>query len=225
MVALFVVAIVLCALSVDYFVQRLALRAPAMRMDPDALHGIFGDSAHLWIRPEATGLASVGSDSVVSVLLGRPRHVEWAKPGSVRRGSPLAVVHGQGRSLTLRSPIDGEVVEQNTSLGAAPSLDAGWLVRLKPVALASNLATMRSRKSLRDWSRAEMDRLRAFVLSRMPAAAVGATAADGGPLGADLASRLDDGAWNEAVVLMLGEGALDHGGAAIRPFSLESKVS
>jgi hypothetical protein len=57
---------------------------------------------------------------------------------------------------------------------------------------------------LREWSRQEMDRLRAFVLSRLPTATVGATAADGGPLAADLASRLDDDAWNEAVRLLLG---------------------
>jgi hypothetical protein len=63
---------------------------------------------------------------------------------------------------------------------------------------------MKTGAKLREWSRQEMDRLRAFVLSRLPASAVGATAADGGPLAADLASRLDANAWNQAVRLMLG---------------------
>jgi glycine cleavage system H protein len=205
MVALFVVAIMLCALTADYIVQRLALRAPS-----HALADIFMDASHLWIAPESSGLARIGADEVIGALLGRPWRVEWMSAGSVKRGAPLAVVHGQGRSLTLRSPIDGEVVEQNTKLAASlamsapPALDAGWLVRVRPAESGLHLAAMKTGEKLRDWSRQEMDRLRAFVLSRLPAAAVGATAADGGPLAADLASRLDDETWNEAVRLMLG---------------------
>ena len=204
MVALFVVAILLCALTADYVVQRLALRAPSY-----ALGDIFLDASHLWIRPEPSGLARIGAGDVVGVLLGRPWRIEWAPAGPVKRGTPLAVLHGLGRSLTLRSPVDGEVVEQNTSVGAAVAsasqvFDAGWLVRLRPVELAPRLAAMKTGAKLRDWSRQEMDRLRAFVQSRLPVAAVGATAADGGPLVADLASRLDDDAWSEAVRLMLG---------------------
>jgi glycine cleavage system H lipoate-binding protein len=205
MVALFVVAIMLCALTADYVVQRLALRAPAY-----ALEDIFLDASHLWIRPEPTGVARIGADEVVAVLVGRPWRIEWSPTGQVKRGMPLAVVRGHGRSLILRSPVDGEVVEQNTQLAASlaqaslQTLDADWLVRLQPAELAPCLAAMKTGAKLREWSRQEMDRLRAFVLARVPARALGVTAADGGPLAADLASRLDDDAWNEAVRLMLG---------------------
>jgi len=203
MVALFVVAIVLCAVSADYVVQRLALRALS-----GALDGFFMDASHLWIQAEPSGLARVGADPVIRALVGRSWKLDWAPKGQVRRGGPLAVVYGQGRSLTLRSPVDGEVMEQNTSfafaLTSSPAFDAGWLVRMRPVHLAPRLATMQTGAKLREWSRQEMDRLRAFVLSRLPASAIGATAADGGPLATDLASRLDDNAWNQAVRLMLG---------------------
>jgi hypothetical protein len=110
----------------------------------------------------------------------------------------------------LRSPIDGEVVEQNAGFTAAmafasPSaFEAGWLVRLKTKDLGQQLPAMMTGAKLRKWSRQEMDRLRAFVLSRLPAGVVGATAADGGTLSAGLASQLSDDAWNEAVRLMLG---------------------
>ena len=203
MVALFVVAIVLCAVSADYVVQRLALRALS-----GALDGFFMDASHLWIQAEPSGLARVGADPVIRALVGRSWKLDWAPKGQVRRGGPLAVVYGLGRSLTLRSPVDGEVMEQNTSfafaLTSSPAFDAGWLVRMRPVHLAPRLATMQTGAKLREWSRQEMDRLRAFVLSRLPASAIGATAADGGPLATDLASRLDDNAWNQAVRLMLG---------------------
>ena len=214
MVALFVIGILLCALTADYVVQRLALRSPSMHEVADALEGIFMDAGHVWIQPEPTGLARVGADGVVGLLLGSPRRIDWPAKGPVVRGAPLAVVRGQGRSLTLRSPVDGEVVEQNTgfSAGSAPAsseaFDSGWLVRLRPKALEPQLATMNTGTKLREWSRQEMDRLREFILSRLPLAVVGATAADGGPLAAELASRLNDDAWYEAVRLMLGAQSL-----------------
>ena len=90
MVALFVVAIMLCALTADYVVQRLALRAPAYALDD-----IFLDASHLWISPEPTGVARIGADDVVAVLLGRPWRIEWSPTGQVKRGMPLAVVHGR----------------------------------------------------------------------------------------------------------------------------------
>jgi glycine cleavage system H lipoate-binding protein len=207
MVALFVIGIMLCALTADYVVQRLALRAPSEREASDALEGIFMGARHLWIQPEATGLARVGADSVIGVLLGSPERIDWPAKGPIKCGEPLAVVHGHGRTLTLRSPIDGEVVEQNTRFGTNAStdtLDAGWMVRLKRADLSPHLAAMKTGAKLLEWSQHEMDRLRAFVLSRMPLTVVGTTAADGGPLAIDLASRLDDDTWNEAVCLMLG---------------------
>ena len=215
MVALFVIGIMLCALTADYVVQRLALRAPSARDVSDALEGIFIDAGHLWIQPEKAGLARVGADGVIGVLLGSPQRIDWPAKGSIKRGAPLAVVYGQGRSLILRSPVDGDVVEQNvrfatggatTSTGA---FDAGWMVRLKAVELAPRLAAMKTGAKLLEWWRQEMDRLRALVISRLPIAGVGATAADGGALVADLASLLDDDAWNEAVRLMLGTESLE----------------
>jgi glycine cleavage system H lipoate-binding protein len=205
MVALFVLAIVLCAVTADYVVQRLALRALS-----GALDGFFVDASHLWIQAEPSGLARVGADPVIRALLGRSWKIDWAPKGQVKRGAPLAVVYGQGRSLALRSPVDGEVMEQNPSFASAAmaasneAFDAGWLVRLRPVELAPRLAAMKTGAKLREWSRQEMDRLRAFVLSRLPLSAVGVTATDGGPLAADLASRLDDDAWKQAVRLVLG---------------------
>jgi hypothetical protein len=98
MVALFVVAIVLCAVSADYVVQRLALRARS-----SALDGLFVDTSHLWIQAEPSGLARVGADQVILALLGRSWQIDWAPKGQIKRGAPLAVVYGQGRSLTLHS--------------------------------------------------------------------------------------------------------------------------
>ncbi len=219
MVALFVIGLMLCALTIDYIVQRLAVRLPTAREVSDALEGIFMDGGHLWIRPEARGLARVGTDGVVSVLLGSPQRIDWPSKGPVRRGEPLAVVHGRGRSLILRSPVDGEVVEQNAKFTTAVAknvtgaFDDRWMVRVKTPDLVPHLSAMKTGPTLRDWWRQEMDRLRAFALSRLPATAVGATAADGGPLGADLASRLDDEAWSEAVRLMLGNESLEQDAA------------
>jgi hypothetical protein len=110
----------------------------------------------------------------------------------------------------LRSPVDGVVVERNTridpaALARAP-LGAGWLVRLEAQDLQKSLSRAVTGDGLREWSRRELDRLRSFALAAIPPGVVGATAADGGPLGPDVVSILDEKAWTEAAELMFDVG-------------------
>ena len=209
MVALMIVALVLSALTADYFVLRVRRWAPSERSVREPSR-VFVAPGHMWLVPEAAGLVRVGADAMVGLLLGQPERIEWSGPGAVKRGEPLAVLHARNRWLTLRSPLDGVVVERNTRLDPAAlarePLGAGWLVRVNAQNLQASLSRAVSGESLREWSRRELDRLRSFALSAMPPGAVGATAADGGPLGPDLVSILDEKAWTEAAELMFDVG-------------------
>jgi glycine cleavage system H protein len=200
-----VVALVLLALTADYVVLGVRRRVPSERSvrEPSS---VFVAPGHMWLVPEAAGLVRVGADAMVGLLLGAPERIEWPGSGAVKRGQPLAVLHARHRRLTLRSPVDGVVVERNTRLDPAAlarePLGAGWLVRVRAQDLPTSLARAASGDGLREWSRRELDRLRSFALSAMPPGAVGATAADGGPVGPDLVSILDEKAWTAAVELM-----------------------
>jgi len=203
MIAILVLSLIVCALTVDYLVLL-----------PRRRHAtIYVDDTHMWLAPEASGLARVGIDRVASLLVGRPDRIDWAADGPIVRGAPLAVVSGGGHRLTLRSPVDGLVVEHNPSLHGHPSemvrnpLDTGWLVRLRPSNLAAQLGAMRSGNKLVAWSQDEMARLRAFILARIPGSvAVGATAMDGGELGLEVARHLDQDAFAEAVRMVFADG-------------------
>jgi glycine cleavage system H protein len=209
MVALMIVALVLSALTADYFVLGIRRRVPSERSvrEPSA---VFVAPGHMWLLPEAAGLVRVGADAMVGLLLGQPERIEWSNPGGVKRGEPIAVLHARNRRLTLRSPVDGVVVERNTRLDptalAREPLGAGWLVRVKAQSLQTALSRAVTGDGLREWSRRELDRLRSFALAAIPPGVVGATAADGGPLGPDLVSILDEKAWTEAAELMFDVG-------------------
>jgi len=212
MIAIVVLTLIVCALTVDYLVLRLPQRQTAVQASVGDNPAIHVDRTHMWLLPEASGLARVGIDEVASLLIGRPERIEWAPAGLVTRGAPLAVVIAGGRRLTLRSPVDGAVVEENPALAASPldiatnPLDKGWLVRLRPANLAAQLAEMRSGTRLRDWSRQEMARLRDFILARSHASnLVGATAMDGGELDLGAAGRLDEAAFADAVRMVFAD--------------------
>lgn len=209
MIAILVLALIACALTVDYFVQIFSERARRLSIVEVPPEAIYADRNHLWVWPEPSGVVRIGVDLVAASLLGQPDRIEWAAPGWIERGAPLAVVHGHGRRLTLPSPIAGTLVERNSLLDASPvamasrPLAEGWLVKLHPANLVAQLANMKSGEQLRAWSRLEMDRLRELVLSHLSAStAVGATAADGGPLGCEVAGRLDKEAFREAARLV-----------------------
>ncbi len=212
MIAIFVVALVLCALTADHVVGRYRLPASAAQAAP----AVYVNQAHVWITPEPSGLAEVGLDEVATALLGRPQQIEWLREGQMTRGEPVAVVHGHGHRLVLRAPVDGVLIERKQS-GAEGFADASsaslagtWLARVRAAGLTEQLAGMHTGEKLREWMRQEMDRLRGLVVARLAApTALGATALDGGTLGPAGAAELDDGPWNETARALLGEGFAD----------------
>lgn len=210
MVALAVVALVLFALTVDFTVAKVAwrLRAPVLsaarsRRLPEWLvpipAGFVVDSGHVWIHRENEQMVRLGSDGFAVALLGKPEAVRLlAAPGAIARGAPLAVIERQGRSLTLRSPVAGTLIEHNASLDAeavaADPFGRGWLASVRPS------RDERKRSSLggdgaRAFLASEWERLRSFVVDHAlaPAAQVatqGATMMDGGTLQPGFLPRL-----------------------------------
>lgn len=213
MIAIFVIAIVLCALTADYVVQWLSLLASEKAPEPIALDYV--NDRHMAVRVEPTGLVKIGLDEVASRLLGRPDRIEWTHGGQVSVGAPLATLHRRGRKIVLHSPLDGLVMQEkdleppSTDRSGAESASGSWLLRVRPSELRSHLERMRSGEVLRRWMREEMDRLRDAIVARTPKlVSVGATALDGGPPAPELADALSDAAFDETVRDLLGREAL-----------------
>jgi hypothetical protein len=211
-IAIFVIAIVLCALTADYVVQRLQLLASEA---PAPLGLDYVDDRHMAVRVEPTGLVKIGLDEVAGLLLGRPDRIEWTHGGQVVAGAPLATLHRRGRKIVMRSPIDGLVMQEKDPeplAKARPGSEqpsASWLLRVRPAQLRGQLDRMRSGEVLRRWMREEMDRLRDTIVARAPhLTGVGATALDGGPPAPEIADALGDAAFCETVRDLLGDEAL-----------------
>ena len=200
MVALGMVAIILLALTIDFLVEnltvQLAMRSARASANASRLPawltasvpvGFLVDPAHVWIHRRKDQLVRVGGDGFATALLGKPEEVRLlARPGAITRGSPLAIFSRLGRSLTLRSPVSGTLIECNAGLDAenatADPFGRGWFASIQP-SHSGHEESMHKADRARSFLASEWERVRNFVMDQMRVnAAAEATMADGGTL-------------------------------------------
>lgn len=164
--------------------------------------GLFVGAGHTWARLDADGSIRVGVDDFASRLLGRLDRLEVASEGAALARDDAAVVLHQGsKSVALASPIEGTVTAVNTDVLQHPEqlrtepYERGWLLRIRPRHLASELRELRIGDEARDWLRQEVARFADFLGRQLPADAVGATLQDGGLPASGVLEQLDRTAW------------------------------
>lgn len=98
---------------------------------------------HEWARVEGTTV-TVGITEHAQSALGDIVFVELPQPGrALRKGETFGVVESIKAVSDLYSPIDGTILEVNTSLAQDPSLinrsphSDAWMVRMECPAIAS----------------------------------------------------------------------------------------
>ncbi|MFM1997546.1 MAG: Glycine cleavage system protein [Planctomycetota bacterium] len=94
---------------------------------------------HEWVRPEATGMATVGISSYAVEALTDLVFMQLPAVGKrVKAGESLGEIESVKAVSDVYAPISGEVVEVNTALpGKLETLGQdpygeGWMVRIKP---------------------------------------------------------------------------------------------
>ncbi len=99
---------------------------------------------HEWARAEADGTVVVGITTFAVEQLGDITAISLPGPGErVSKGERFGDVDSVKAVSDLYSPLDGEVVEVNSELDAAPEkinedpYGAGWMIRIRPAAGAS----------------------------------------------------------------------------------------
>lgn len=116
---------------------------------PDDL--LYDVERNVWVRLE-DGDAVLGMTDVAQTLCGRFVHVTWKRPGKrVARGRPLAVIESAKWVGPFPSPLTGEIVAINERALAEDiaivnrdPYGAGWLVRLRPTSLETELPELSS---------------------------------------------------------------------------------
>lgn len=109
----------------------------------DRLYDLEND---VWYLPEGSdGLARVGLLGPLVWFAGPFREVSYRSvAGAVSRGRSVATVESVRYTGAVRLPVDAVVVERNPAIVERPRLlndapyDSGWVVRVRPVAPASN---------------------------------------------------------------------------------------
>ena len=97
---------------------------------------------HVWVRREARQAVRLGLDAFAAWVIGHVRCVVLVPPGSrVARGEPCAWLDQPGGTLTIRSPISGDVIATNTTLSQRGDTElrdvfgSDWLLVLRPCRL------------------------------------------------------------------------------------------
>jgi glycine cleavage system H protein len=95
--------------------------------------------SHEWARVESDGTVTIGISDHAQGALGDLVFVEVPEVGkALKKGGAAAVVESVKAASDVYSPISGEVIAANETLGSAPELvnqdpyGQGWLFKIKP---------------------------------------------------------------------------------------------
>jgi glycine cleavage system H lipoate-binding protein len=161
---------------------------------PEHLHYHLG---HTWAVRESSHRFRVGIDEFAARLMGGITKVEAPMRGRwFGQGERGWTLHAGDRQASLAAPVEGEVVEVNQDALAHPEkvasdpYGAGWLLVVRTADPALNVRNLLSGAVARRWMEDAVTELRqALSPASLP------TAADGGLLAGDFASRLDLEEW------------------------------
>jgi glycine cleavage system H protein len=95
--------------------------------------------SHEWVRVESDGTVTIGISDHAQGALGDLVFVEVPEIGkTLKKGNAAAVVESVKAASDVYSPVSGEVIAANETLGSAPELvnqdpyGQGWLFKMKP---------------------------------------------------------------------------------------------
>lgn len=219
MVAIFVVSVILAFILLDLVAERFRpFPSPQENLQgsiPSPLSfglwaeslplpsGLFFHPGHTWAHLLPSGEVKVGADMFAAKILGRIDHIQLPKVGEKReQGEGIFAVHQGERRVFFPAPLSGIITAVNPGLvGNTEALkrdpyQEGWVVAMKPVALAREIKDLVIAEEAARWLKKEVSRFVEFVTRHLaPDEILGATAADGGLVMEGLLERVDDDAW------------------------------
>ena len=212
MTVLFVIATIVLFLAVDWFILRLkkgrvpvtvAQSAQGAATAVRVPEGIFFAPSHTWLNLYPSGKVRLGVDDFVARLFVRPQIELLRRQGeAVKKGEAILQLKQNGHTLTVRSPINGDILAVNEELSRNPALmkeklfSDGWGYVMRPTALGEVKGLLLG-KETREWIRAEFGRLRDLLASPASGGLQPALLQDGGAPIAGFMESLDDRIWKE----------------------------
>jgi len=169
--------------------------------------GIFYSKNHTWTYLEKSGIAKVGLDDLLLHITGEVKIHQLKNPGErIKKGEILAEIDQKGKSLTIFSPISGEVLNSNPDLNVNHELmnqdpyGKGWLFNIKPSNWVAEIPAFYMAEGATDWFKKELERYKDFLAMNhgkyLPETAI-SVLQDGGELVDNSLSGLPDGMWQD----------------------------
>ncbi|MDQ7778900.1 MAG: 2Fe-2S iron-sulfur cluster-binding protein [Planctomycetota bacterium] len=153
---------------------------------------------HLWLK-RLDGKVKVGIDDFARKVISRVDDIVMPSAGdTLSRGEAVWELRSGGRTLSLRTPLGGRLIDVNTDLLTDPSLATkdpyyrGWLALVWPreEEWRETAGRLQSGRAAEDWFASEAERL--YHWSEPAGKAM---AADGGRLIPDLPGKLSETQW------------------------------
>lgn len=212
MTVLFVIATILIFLGIDWFTQRsrsasavaVALPRKPVQVRARTPEGIFFTPSHTWLNLFPSGKVRLGIDDFVARMLDNPEIIFLKQPGeTVHKGDALIQCKEDGHTLTVRSPIDGDILDTNQELSSHPEymknmlFSQGWAYTLRPQRF-TDLKQLLLGTETHIWMQREFARLRDFFATAAQGNALApALLQDGGPPVASAMKSMNDEVWKQ----------------------------
>lgn len=137
-------------------------------------YGLYFNKNHTWTFLEKSGMAKVGLDDLLIRLTGDVQIRDFKKPGeTVGRGDVLTSLVQEGRTLKIKSPISGTIVDSNQELVTDPAIlnedpyNNGWIYRIKPGNWMAETSNCMVAETAAEWTKGELNRFKDFIAFSM----------------------------------------------------------
>jgi len=213
MVVIFVALFIIAMLALDYYVIRprqqekqaeemtIGELLPLSRMLRNIPAGVFLQSAFTWTKLQDDGTLKVGIHPLILGLIGPPYEVDLLQSKEVvQHEDPLLRVRKNGRTMTLKSPVEGEILDYNQALVGETDwehLNMSWLYKIRPKNVTAEMKTWQYSEDAGEWMDERYRQVKSFLFEKAAPTEAGVTLADGGDVPMGILSELDDETWNE----------------------------
>jgi|SaaInl4_150m_RNA_FD_contig_123_11279_length_2472_multi_10_in_0_out_1_2 glycine cleavage system H protein len=209
MVALFILAIIVGALAIEFVVGKRdgrqlvvsTTQSSTETVMPQVPSNTMFHRGHTWARMETDGTVRVGMDEFARTLAGAPEKVDLPGLGNhVSQGELGWSVQRGGRDIPMLSPLDGEIVSVNDSVTNDPGIvetspyEDGWIIQIRPTNLNVDRRNLLSGRIARHWLDDAYERLAQYFNPEL-----GAVLNDGGELACGVIDEIEADRYAEAV--------------------------
>ncbi len=220
---LFVIGYLIILIAFWRLASKPVKMAPAIKRSIDVLsekllklpQGIFYSKNHTWTYLEPSGVAKVGMDSLLQNVTGEVNFNRLVQAGdSLKKGELLTEIMHQDKTLTLKAPISGEVIEINPLLNENHEVlredpyQNYWIYKIKPDNWTQDTKSYYLAEEASTWIYKELQRFKDFLaksMARHTPEMASYALQEGGELKGDTLAELPGEIWSDFQEAFLNE--------------------